>query len=60
MEDYEYFAILQKLAGKDAVKKIVDTVAPNWWQYARDPKEISAAREKLAAEIVRLKPEQSR
>lgn len=60
MEDYEYLAILEKLAGKDAVKKIVSTIAPNWWQFSKDPNEILAAREKLATEIIRLKLEQLR
>lgn len=55
MEDYEYFAILEKLAGRDAVNKIVSEVAPNWWSTSEDPSAIEAAREKIAAEIVRLK-----
>ena len=37
MEDWEYFAILEKLAGKDAVNKIVSEVAPNWWATSEDP-----------------------
>lgn len=55
MEDYEYFVILEKLAGKDAVKKIVDTVAPNWWNFSKSPSEFLAAREKLAQEILKRK-----
>ena len=55
MEDYEYFAILEKMIGREEVLKIVSTVAPNWWSTAEDPAVIFAAREKLAAEIVRLK-----
>ncbi len=51
MEDYEYFAILEKLSGKPAVKQIVDQIAPNWWEFAKDPAQFQAAREKLAAAI---------
>lgn len=54
MEDYEYFALLEKVAGKDAVTKIVSEVAPNWWASTQDPKVISSTREKIAREIVRL------
>jgi len=55
MEDYEYFAVLEKVAGRDAVTKIVSEVAPNWWASTQDPKVMQAAREKIAAEILRLK-----
>jgi len=55
MEDYEYFAILEKSAGKAAVKTIVDTIAPNWWDFSKDPDEFLAARERLAREILELK-----
>ena len=50
-EDYDYFAILEKLAGKETVNRIVDTIAPNWWSFSKSPKEILSAREKLADEI---------
>lgn len=55
MEDYEYFAILEKLTDKKTVKKIVDTVAPNWWNFSKDSNEILAAREKIAQQILKLK-----
>ena len=55
MEDWEYFALLEKLAGKDAVNKIVSDVAPNWWGTSEEPAVIEAAREKIAAEILKLK-----
>ncbi|MFQ6035788.1 MAG: glycoside hydrolase domain-containing protein [Sedimentisphaerales bacterium] len=55
MEDYEYFAILEKLAGKEAVKKIVNMIAPNWWNFSKNPDEFLAAREKIAEQILRLK-----
>ena len=55
MEDYEYMAILEKLAGKKAVKKIVDIIAPNWWNFSKNPGKFLAARERLAGEILRYK-----
>jgi len=55
MEDYEYFAILERLADKKTVKKIVDTIAPNWWNFSKDPNQFLAAREKIAQQILNLK-----
>ena len=62
MEDYEYLVILEKLAApqgvlrsKKTVKEIVDAIAPNWWNFSKDPNEFLAAREKLAEQILRLK-----
>jgi len=55
MEDYEYFALLEKLVGREAVTKIVSTVAPNWWATSEDPKVILSARERIANEILKLK-----
>jgi len=55
MEDYEYMAILEKLAGQKAVKEIVDIIAPNWWNFSKDGKQFLAAREKLAEQILRFK-----
>jgi hypothetical protein len=55
MEDYEYFAILEKLSGKEIVEKIVNTIAPNWWDFSKEPGKFLAAREKLAEEIVKRK-----
>jgi hypothetical protein len=62
MEDYEYFVILKKLTApqgalrsKKAVKKIVDAIASNWWNFSKDPNEFLAARERLAEQILRLK-----
>jgi len=52
MEDYEYFALLEKRAGAAAVQKIVDRIAPTWWEYTRDPKAIFDARRELAAAII--------
>jgi len=55
MEDYEYFAILEKLAGKEIVEKIVNTVAPNWWDFSKEPGKFLTARQKLAEEIEKRK-----
>ena len=55
MEDYEYFTLLEKLAGRKAAKKIVDTVAPNWWDFSKAPSDFLAARKKLAEHILKLK-----
>jgi hypothetical protein len=59
MEDYEYFALLERLGGEEALDKIIDRIAPNWWDYTKDPGQILAARQQLAEEILRL-PTQSR
>jgi hypothetical protein len=55
MEDYEYFVLLEDLAGREAVTKIVSSVAPDWWATAEDPKVVLSAREMLAGEILKLK-----
>ncbi len=52
LEDYEYFVLLESLAGPEAVQEIVDRIAPNWWDYSRDPEAIFAARRELAERIV--------
>ena len=60
MEDYEYFAILEKLAGKEIVKKIVNTVAPSWWDFSKEPEKFLAAREELADEIMKRQKERKK
>ena len=55
MEDYEYFALLEKLAGRKAAKEIVDTIAPSWWDFSKTPEDFLAARKKLAEQILRSK-----
>ena len=60
MEDYEYFAILEQLAGKEIVKKIVNTVAPNWWNFSKEPEKFLAAREELAEEIMKRQKERKK
>jgi hypothetical protein len=54
MEDYEYFVILEKLAGRESVLRIVNSVAPEWWATTDDPELIYSSREKIAAEIMKL------
>ncbi|GAF86593.1 unnamed protein product [marine sediment metagenome] len=55
MDDYEYLAILKDLAGKEAVDEIVNTIAPNWWDFSKNPGDFIDAREKLANEILKAK-----
>ena len=55
MEDYEYCALLEKLAGRKAPKQIVDTVAPNWWDFSKTSEDFLTARKKLAAQILKFK-----
>ena len=57
MEDYEYFAILERLAGRDAVNEVVERMAPNWWGFCRDPQSILGARQELAQRIQRAQGE---
>ncbi len=54
MEDYEYMALLERLGGQDAVQRIVDRIAPSWWDYARDPQALLDARAELAEAIAAL------
>jgi len=54
LEDYEYFTILEKKGEHEFVKKIVDSISPNWWSFTRDPEKILKAREKMAQKIVAL------
>lgn len=55
MEDYEYFVLLEKLGGKEAVNKIVSSIAQNWREFSKIPVDILTARDKIAGEIQRLK-----
>ena len=55
MEDYEYFIILESLTDKKTVKKIVNTISPNWWSFSKAPNEFLAARKKIAQQILKLK-----
>ncbi len=54
MEDYEYLHLYEKLAGREAVLKVVAEVAPEWWESTNDADVIYSAREKIANEIIKL------
>jgi hypothetical protein len=51
MEDYEYFVLLEHAAGKEVVKKLVDKIAPNWWDYSKQPDKLLEVRQELAEQI---------
>ena len=51
MEDYEYFTLLEKRKGKEAVDEIVRTAVPTWGSWDQDPVHLLKLRERLAQEI---------
>ncbi len=51
MEDYEYFVLLERAAGQEAVKKLVDKIAPNWWDYCKQPDRLLEVRQEFAERI---------
>ncbi len=51
MEDYEYFVLLEQAAGQKAVKELVDRIAPNWWDYCRQPDKLLEVRQEFAKRI---------
>ena len=55
MEDYEYFVLLEKSVGREAVTKIVSTVVPDWWNFSKEPKAYITARDLIAQEILKSK-----
>jgi len=55
LEDYEYFAILDRAGQKQFVKDIVDEICPEWWNCKGTPESLLKIREKLAKKIVALK-----
>jgi hypothetical protein len=52
MEDYEYFVLLEQRGGAQAVQRIVDRIAPSWWDYTREPQALLDARRELAQAIL--------
>ncbi len=52
MEDYEYFALLEHVAGREAVEKEVLHVTRSWWDWERDPDALLAARQRIARQIL--------
>ncbi len=55
LEDYEYFAILEKEGYGDFVKEMVDEICPEWWDFTQDPETLLKVREQLAMKIESLK-----
>jgi hypothetical protein len=51
MEDYEYFTLLEKRKGKEAVDEIVRTAVPTWGSWDQDPDHLLKLRERIAQEI---------
>ena len=54
LEDYEYFAILEKLGEEEFVGEMVDTACPEWWDFTKDPETLLKVREQLAMKIESL------
>lgn len=54
LEDYEYFAILDKRGEGAFVKDMVDQICQEWWDFTRDPEKLLEVREKLALKIESL------
>lgn len=53
MEDYEYFALLEKAGGAAVVDEAVKTAVPAWGAWNQEGGALEALREKLAEEIVK-------
>jgi hypothetical protein len=53
MEDYEYFVILEKRAGREIVDEIVRAAVPTWGAWVQDPNRLLELRRRLADEILR-------
>jgi hypothetical protein len=52
MEDYEYFVLLEKAKGKEAVEGIVRAAVPTWGTWDQDPYHLLKLRERIAQEIL--------
>ncbi len=52
MEDYEYFTLLEKRKGKEAVDEIVRAAVPTWGTWDQDPYHLLKLRERLAQAII--------
>ncbi|MCU0914413.1 MAG: DUF4091 domain-containing protein [Planctomycetes bacterium] len=53
LEDYEYFTLLEKRKGKEAVDEIVRAAVPTWGMWNQDPYHLLGLRERMAHEIMR-------
>ncbi len=51
MEDYEYFTLLEKRKGREAVNEIVRAAVPTWGSWDQDPYQLLKLRERLAQAI---------
>ena len=54
LEDYEYFAILEKEGHGDFVKEMVNEICPEWWNFTQDPETLLKVRGRLAMKIESL------
>lgn len=52
MEDYEYFALLEKAKGKEAATEIVRAIVPTWGTWDQDSEHLLKARERTAQAIL--------
>ena len=55
LEDYEYFAILDRHGQADFVKEMVNTISPEWWKVEMNPGLLLRVREQMAEKIEQLK-----
>ena len=55
MEDYEYFAILEKLGGTDIVEQVIRSAVPTWGTWGQNPYRLPQLRDRLAQEILKRK-----
>jgi hypothetical protein len=54
LEDYEYFAILDRNGQEEFVKEMVNQICSEWWEFSKDPARLLDIREKLALKIESL------
>jgi len=54
LEDYEYFAILEKNGEEEFVREMMNDVCPEWWDFTKDPEILLKVREQLAMKIESL------
>jgi len=54
LEDYEYFAILDKNGQQEFVKETINEICPEWWNIKMDPEVLLRVRERLAEKIEML------
>lgn len=52
VEDFDYFAALAKLAGRDEADRVVKDVASSFRTYSRNPSDYTEARKLIAKKIL--------